>query len=66
MTHYLVVHTGPGRLVSLARHGQGGRYTVVFVSEADPGLDSCLRRGDYSGSSHASDLNIGTPARLAL
>ena len=27
----------------------------------DPGIDSRLRRGDYSGSSHTSDLNIGTP-----
>ena len=27
----------------------------------DPGFDSRLRRGDFSGSSHTSDLNIGTP-----
>ena len=28
---------------------------------ADPEFDSCLRRGNYSGSSHTSDLEIGTP-----
>ena len=28
---------------------------------ADPKFDSCLRRGDCSGSSHTSDLKIGTP-----
>ena len=27
-----------------------------------PGFDSRLRRGDFSGSSHTSDLKIGTPA----
>ena len=27
----------------------------------DPGFDSRLRRGDFSGSSHTSDLNIETP-----
>ena len=26
----------------------------------DPGFDSCLRQ-DFSGSSHTSDLKIGTP-----
>ena len=26
----------------------------------DPGLESCLQR-DFSGSSHTSDLKIGTP-----
>ena len=27
----------------------------------DPGFDSRLRTGDFSGSSHTSDLKIGTP-----
>ena len=27
----------------------------------DPRFDSRLRRGDFSGSSHTGDLNIGTP-----
>ena len=27
----------------------------------DPGFDSCLRRENFSGSSHTSDLKIGTP-----
>ena len=27
----------------------------------DPGFDSCLRRWDFSGSSHTSDFKIGTP-----
>ena len=27
----------------------------------DPGFDSRLRHGDFSGSSHTSDLKIGTP-----
>ena len=27
----------------------------------DPGFDSCLRPGDFSGSSYTSDLKIGTP-----
>ena len=36
---------------------------VVLASVArasDPRFDSCLCRGDFSGSSHTSDLNIGT------
>ena len=28
---------------------------------ADPGFDSRLRHGDFSGPSHTSDLKIGTP-----
>ena len=28
---------------------------------ADPGFDSRLSRGDFSGSSHTSDWKIGTP-----
>ena len=28
---------------------------------ADPGFESCLRRGNFSGSSHTSDFKIGTP-----
>ena len=27
----------------------------------DPGFNSCLCRGDFSGSSHTNDLKIGTP-----
>ena len=27
----------------------------------DPGFDSSLRHGDFSGSTHSSDLKIGTP-----
>ena len=27
----------------------------------DPGFDSRLRRGNFSGSSHTSDLKMGTP-----
>ena len=27
----------------------------------DPGFDSRLRRGDFSGLSHTSDLKTGTP-----
>ena len=27
----------------------------------DPGFSSCLRHGDFSGSSLTSDLKIGTP-----
>ena len=29
---------------------------------ADPGFDCRLRRGDFYGSSHTSDLKIGIPA----
>ena len=28
---------------------------------ADPGFDSCLRRGEFSRSIHTSDLETGTP-----
>ena len=31
------------------------------LREEDPGFDSRLRCGDFSGSSHTSDLKIGTP-----
>ena len=31
---------------------------------ADPGFDSRLRSGDFSGSSHISDLKIGTPVAI--
>ena len=30
----------------------------------DPGFDSYLRRGDFSGSSHTSDLKVGTPVTI--
>ena len=39
-----------------------GRVVKASTSRAeDPGFDSRLRRGDFSGSSHTSDLKIGTP-----
>ena len=39
-----------------------GLVVKVSVSRAeDPGFDSLLRRGDFSGSIHTSDLKIGTP-----
>ena len=37
---------------------------VVKVSAsraADPGFDSCLRHGDFSGLNHTSDLKIDIP-----
>ena len=30
------------------------------LEAADPRFDSCLRHGDFSGSSHTSDLKIGS------
>ena len=30
----------------------------------DPGFDSRLHHGDFSGSSHTSDLEIGTPVAI--
>ena len=30
----------------------------------DPEFESRLRRGDYSGSSHTSDLETGTPVAI--
>ena len=41
------------RLVGLVVKASASRAEV-------PGFESCLRR-DFSGSSHTSDLNIGTP-----
>ena len=39
----------------------GGLVVKASASGAeDPGFESCLRR-DFSGSSHTSDLKIGTP-----
>ena len=38
------------------------RLIQASASKAeDPGFDSGLRHGDFSGSSHSSDLKIGTP-----
>ena len=46
---------------SAGRGSLVGLVVEVSASRAeDPGFDSCLRRGDYSGSSHTSDLQIGT------
>ena len=36
-------------------------FTTSAPKAVDPGFDSRLRRGDISGSSHTSDLKIGTP-----
>ena len=39
-----------------------GLVVKVFASTAeDPGFDSRVYRGDFSGSSHTSDLKFGTP-----
>ena len=39
-----------------------GLVVKVSASRAeDPGFESRLRQDFFSGSSHASDLNIGTP-----
>ena len=44
------------------RHRLGGLVVKASASGAeDPGFKSRLRR-DFSGSSHTSDLKIGTPA----
>ena len=34
---------------------------ALALRAEDPGFDSRLRRGDFSWSSHTSDLKIGTP-----
>ena len=59
------------RVVNFARASQqltglnyrlDGLAVKVYASRAeDPGIDSRLRRGDFSGSTHTSDLNIGIP-----
>ena len=47
---------------SPARDRLLGLVVKASASRAeDPGFDSCLRRGDFSGSSYTSDLKIGTP-----
>ena len=56
--------TGSHRLVGLVVKASASRAE-------DPEFDSRLRRGGFSGSSHTSDLKIGTPVgysarRLAL
>ena len=38
-----------------------GLLVVSTLKAEDPGFDSRLRRGDYSGSSHTCDLKIDTP-----
>ena len=39
-----------------------GLVVKASASKAeDPGFDSRFRRGDFSGSSHTSDVKIGTP-----
>ena len=48
-------------LVSLSLDRLGGLVVKASASGAeDPGFESRLRR-DFSGSSHTSDLKIGTP-----
>ena len=44
----------PDRLVGLVVKASASRAD-------DPGFESRLRRDFFSGSSHTSDLNIGTP-----
>ena len=44
----------PHRLVGLVVKGSAS-------GAEDPDFDSRLRRGDFSGSSHTSDLENGTP-----
>ena len=39
----------------------GLEVKALASKAADPGFDSRLRRGDFLGSSHTSDLKIGTP-----
>ena len=42
-----------------------GLVVKASVSRAeDPGFDSRLCRGEFSGSSHTSDLTIGTPVAI--
>ena len=49
-------------LCSLLHGRLVGQVVKASVSRAeDPGLDSRLRRGDFSVSSHTGDLRIGTP-----
>ena len=55
------VHEGLGDLVSARDNRFGGLVVKASASGAeDPGFESRLRR-DFSGSSHTSDLKIGTP-----
>ena len=51
---WLVLSACVGRLVGLVVKAPASRAE-------DPGLDSRLRRGDFSGPSHTSDLRNGTP-----
>ena len=47
---------------SFARNRLVGLVVKTSALRAeDPGFDSRLRRGDFSGLSHASDLKIDTP-----
>ena len=51
-----------GRLVSLLNSRLVGLVVKASTSRAeDPGFDSRLRRGEFSGSSHTSVLKIGNP-----
>ena len=40
--------------------------TASASRAADPGFDSLLSRGDFSGSSHTSDFKIGTAVATLL
>ena len=46
---------------SLADRLVGLVVKVPASRTVDLGFDSCFRREDFSGSSHTSDFNIGTP-----
>ena len=46
---------------SLSCYHLTGLVKATAFGADDPGFNSCLRHGDFSGSSHASDLKIGTP-----
>ena len=48
------VHSHSHRLVGLV-------IQASSLRAEDPGFDSRLRRGDFSGSRHTSDLRIGSP-----
>ena len=61
-------HRTPELRVSVATHAQSlcssstDRLNKASASKAaDPGFDSRFLRGDFSRSSHTSDLNIATP-----
>ena len=66
-----MVHTLPGglslsRMLHIPRLSSEDRLVGLVVKASasgaeDPGFVSRLRRGDFSGSSHTSDLKTGAP-----